>query len=137
MLSVAREAVVAKANPWLAGEGEPVTALQESLRGLVEVGVEHGAVLRAISEAAPADERLERAWRTFMRFWDDAVSARIAAQQASGRIGALDARAVAQALNALDVAVLVQAFGRRPHADPEVVLPTLYRIWFGALYARA
>lgn len=124
----------ALANPWTAGEGDPETALREALWGVVRVGVESGAVLRAVTDAAPHDVRLEQAWRSFMGHWDDVVSARIEAQQAEGRIPPFDARGMAKALNALDAATVIQEFGREPHADPEAVLETLYRIWVGALY---
>jgi len=135
LLGVVKERIRAEANPWLTGEDEP-EALRESLRGVVAVGVELGAVLRAVSEAAPFDQRLQRSWRRFLSYWDDAVTTRIGAQQATGKIDCFDAGAIAKALNALDVAVLVQAFGRKPHADPEAVLDTLHRIWVGAIYAR-
>jgi len=46
------------ANPWISGEGEPVSALRESLEGIVRVSVDHGPVFRAVSEAAPLDDRL-------------------------------------------------------------------------------
>jgi AcrR family transcriptional regulator len=135
-LHVIEERIGSLANPWLAGEGDPLATLRESLRGVVEVGAEHGTVLRAISEAAPYDARLERAWSRFMAHWDDAVGARIAAQQADGLVPAFDARAMANALNALNAAVVIQAFGRGPQADPDTVLDTLHRIWLGSLYAR-
>jgi len=134
LLELVRQAIDAVANPWLSGQGEPRVVLRESLRGLVEVCARHGSLLRAVSEAAPFDERLERAWSRFMRHWDDAVRARIEAQQAEGLVPRCDARALAHALNALDAAVLIQAFGRRPYADPEGVLDTLHRLWHGALY---
>ena len=128
------ERIGAVANPWLAGVGEPEAALRESLRGLVQVGYESGPVLRAVAEAAPTDARLDRAWTAFMAHWDDVVAARIEAQQAAGIIPGFDARAMASALNALDAAVLIKAFGRRPRAEPEQVLETLHRMWAGALY---
>lgn len=131
------EDISAVANPWLAGEGDPIVALRESLRGVVQVGYEDGPVLRAVSEAAPSDARLERAWSAFMAHWDHAVAARIEVQQEQGFVPSLDARSMASALNALDAAVLIQAFGRRPRSKPEVVLETLHRVWVGALYGRA
>ena len=126
------------ANPWIRGEGEPIAALRVSLRGVVQTSVEHGPVLRAVAEAAPLDERLERAWSTFMMRWDDAVEARIKTQIREGLITkSLDARQTANALNALDATVLISKFGRRPQSDPDTVLETLHNIWVGTLYSRA
>lgn len=124
------------ANPWIAGEGEPIAALRDSLRGVVQMSVEHGTILRAVSEAAPLDERLEAAWSAFMGRWDDAVTTRIEAQQQAGLIGPMDPRRTANALNALDAAVLIAEFGRHPQGDPEAVLDALHAIWVGALYGR-
>ena len=124
------------ANPWITGEGEPIAALRKSLGGVVQTCVEHGPIIRAVSEAAPLDKRLERAWAAFMGRWDDAVEARIKAQQRDGLIPRLNARRVARALNALDAAVLIAEFGRRPQGDPRAVLDTIHRIWIGALYGR-
>ena len=122
------------ANPWLAGEGSPLPALRESLAGVVSVRFEYGPVIRAVSEAAPFDKRLERAWAKFMGGFDDAVTMRIEQQQGDGLIRPLEAHAIAVALNRLDAATLIAEFGRRPQGDPETVLNTLYTIWVGTLY---
>lgn len=122
------------ARPWVQGEGEPLAALRKSLRGVVDTCVEHGPVFRAVAEAAPLDERLEEAWSAFMGRWDDAVTTRIQAQQREGLIPRLAARRIANALNALDAAVLIAEFGRRPQGSPRAVLDTLYRIWTATLY---
>jgi AcrR family transcriptional regulator len=125
-------------NPWILGKGEPIAALRTSLGGVVQTCVDHGPLLRAVADAAPLDPRLEVAWSAFMGRWDDEVSARIEAHQEAGLIRAsLDARSMANALNALDAAVLVAEFGRHPQGDAEVVLDTLHAIWVGALYGSA
>ena len=124
------------ASPWISGEGEPIAALRESNRGVVETCVKHGPIIRAIVEAAPLDERLEQAWTSFMERWDDAVEARIVAQQRDGLIPPLDARRIANALNSLDVNLVVAAFGRHPQGDPKEVLETMHRVWSSTLYGR-
>ena len=122
------------ANPWLAGEGEPIAALRESLRGVVETCFAHGPVIRAVSEAAPLDDKLERAWNEFMGRWDDAVEARILVQQEEGLIPAFDARRMAVALNRMDAAVMIAEFGKHSKGNAVEVLATEHRIWVGALY---
>jgi len=128
------DSIGAVGNPWLSGEGEPLEALRESLRGVVNVLAENGPILRAVSEAAPHDERLERAWSAFMGHWDTEVSERIRIQQASGLVAPFDAWSMANALNALNATVFVEAFGRPPRRDPAAVLETLHRIWVGSIY---
>ena len=124
------------ANPWISGEGKPIAALRESNRGVVETCVKHGPIIRAIVEAAPRDERLEQAWKSFMERWDDAVEAQIVAQQRDGLIPPLDARRIANALNSLDVNLVIAAFGRHPQDDPKEVLETMHRVWSSTLYGR-
>ncbi len=127
-----------RANPWINGEGEPIAALRVALDGVIRSCIEHGPIIRAVAEAAPLDERLERAWSNFMKRWDDSVEARIKAQQREGLIAkTLDAKRTANALNALDAAVLISEFGRRPQGDPDATLDTLHNIWVGALYGRS
>jgi AcrR family transcriptional regulator len=136
LLSEIEEIMHQLVSPWIDGEGEPIAALRESNRGVVETCVKHGPVIRAIVEAAPLDERLEQAWTSFMRRWDDVAEARIVAQQRDGLIPPLDARRIASALNSLDVNLVVAAFGRHPQDDPNEVLETMHRVWSSTLYGR-
>ncbi len=125
------------ANPWINGEGEPITALRKSLKGVVQTCVDHGPVFRAVAEAAPLDERLEQAWSAFMGRWDDQVEARIKSQQKDGLISkSLNARRIATALNSLDATLLIAQFGRRPQGNPKTVLDTLHHVWVATLYSQ-
>ena len=124
------------ANPWISGEGEPIAALRKSLRGVVQACVEHGPILRAVAEAAPFDRRLERVWTAYFRRWDEAVAGRIKAQQREGLIPRMNALRTAHALNALDAALMIAEFGRRPQGDPRAALDTLHKIWVGTLYGQ-
>ena len=63
--------------PWFSGEGEPISLLVESLENMVQVCYQRGPILRAVSDAAPMDERLEKAWTKFVKDFDDAVTLRI------------------------------------------------------------
>ena len=122
------------ATPWLVAEGPAGEQLRKSLEGIVAVCRRRGPVLRAISESAPHDARLERAWSGFMDGWDRAVRDRILGGQASGWFQDCDAAMVASALNRMDAAILIEAFGRRDQRDPEAVLETLYFIWSRTLF---
>jgi len=121
-------------EPWFAGVGDPVALLRESLAGLVRVGHERGPILRAVTDAAPADERFETAWNQFMEGFDNAVTVRIEADQAQGLIADFDARPVAIALNRLDAYTLIHEFGQLPRGEPQSVLEALARIWVSTLY---
>ena len=56
----------------------------ERLENMVRVCYQRGPILRAVSDAAPMDERLEKSWTQFVKGFDDAVTQRIEQQQAAG-----------------------------------------------------
>lgn len=134
LLDLVKSEVFAATGPWFQGTGDPIILLKESLAGLVEVCYRLGPILRATDDAAASDESLEKAWKEFKKQFDDAVTARIQADQAQGLIPEFDARPVAIALNRLDAYTLIEAFGRQPRHKPEPMLEALIRIWIPTLY---
>ena len=95
---------------------------------------EHGPIIRAVAEATSTSAELEGLWSEFLGGFDRAVETRVRAEQRAGRIGAMDARAMARALNRLDAAHLIDSFGRHPQPDPDQVAQTLTTIWISTLY---
>ncbi len=134
LLGMLQEEIFEAAEPWTAGVGDPVALLGESLAGLVRVGYERGPLVRAVSDAATTDKRLEKAWKQFLGRFDDAACARIEADQEQGLIPEFDPRPVAIALNRLDAFTLIEAFGQRPRSKPEPVRKALGRVWISTLY---
>ncbi len=127
--------VFRETSTWFEGDGEPLEALHTSLTNLVQIAYDRGPILRAVSDAATGDERLEQTWKLTLAEFDDAITARIEQQQQDGLIPRFPARPVAMALNRMDVANLINAFGRRPRSQPQPVLEALFRIWSATLYA--
>ena len=134
LLDMLKDEVFAVTGAWFEGVGDPIVLLNESLSGLVDVCYRFGPVLRATDDAAATDGRLEQAWSQFVNQFDDAVTARIEADQEQGLIANFDARPVAVALNRLDAYTLIDAFGQRPRKQPEPVREALARIWISTLY---
>ena len=134
LLDMLRNEVFGATGSWFTGVGEPIALLNESLAGLVDVCYRLGPILRATDDAAATDKRLEKAWLQFVAQFDDAVTARIEADQEQGLIPDFDARPVAIALNRLDAYALIEAFGQRPRKQPEPVREALTRIWVSTLY---
>lgn len=137
LLEDLEQEILAGAGPWFTGTGDVIALLHESLAELVRVGHERGPILRAVADAAPSDERLDRAWTALLGRFDDAVSARIEADQRLGLIAEFEARPVAIALNRLDAFTLIHAFGTRPRSRPGPVLDAIVRIWISTLYGAA
>ena len=134
LLGMLQGEIFVAAEPWIAGAGDPIALMQEALAGLVDVGYQRGPFLRAITDAASTDARLEKAWVHFLAGFDDAATARIEADQEQGLIPDFEARPVAYALNRLDAYTLLQAFGQHPRKQPEPVREALARIWISTLY---
>ena len=124
------------ANPWFSDDGDPVALLYESLAAEVRICYRHGPFLKAVSDAAGTNARLEDEWNWFLDRFDDAVSERITADQELGLIEAFDPRPVATALNRLDAALYVRAFGHRPRRRPEPVTDAITRVWISTLYGQ-
>jgi len=128
------EEILRVIKPWLKGSGDPVELLEQSLTDFVGVCRRQGPFLQALSDAAPMEERLEKAWVDFLERFDDVVSARIEADQEQGLIPEVEARPVAMALNRANASTVIQAFGRQPGAEAAPVLNALQRIWTATLY---
>ena len=134
LLAMLQEEIFTAVEPWLAGAGDPVALIRETLAGLVDICYQRGPFLRAITDAASTDPRLEKAWLQFLAGFDDAATARIEADQKQGLIPDFEVRPVAFALNRLNAYTLLQAFGQCPRQQPDPVRVALTRIWISTLY---
>lgn len=122
------------ASPWLSDDGDPVALLHESLAAEVRICYRHGPFLKAVSDAAGANARLEDEWNWFLDTFDEAVVERVAADQELGLIEPFDPRVVATALNRNNATLYTLKFGHRPRSRPEPVLDAISRVWISTLY---
>ena len=134
LLTILQDEIFEAAGPWVAGVGDPVVLVNESLAGLVRVCYQQGPIVRAVADAATTDERFEKDWKQFLGQFDDAACARIEADQKQGLIPDFDARPVAIALNRLDAYTIIEAFGQRPRSKPKPIQEALSRVWVSTLY---
>jgi len=134
LLQKLEEEIFTVTSPWFIGEGDPISLLKESLGNMVRVCYQQGPILRAVSDAAPMNERLEKAWTRFVKDFDNAVTQRIEHQQAAGLIKPFDARPVATALNRMDADMVRHHFGRRPRGNQKSVRDAIIRVWVATLY---
>lgn len=134
LLDILQREILKVTHPWLAGEVNDRDGLQESLTGMAKVCHQYGPVLRAVSDAAAGDPRMSESYELFMSEFDEEVTRRIEELQQSGHVKAFEARPVAVALNRMDAATVIHAFGRRPRADIQPVIDASVRIWCSTLY---
>ena len=84
---------------WFSGDGEPTTELAQALGNIGALYREHGAVLRAIVQAAATDDEVAVFWHAILDRFVDATARRIDELRADGgTVVAEDARACAFAL---------------------------------------
>lgn len=134
LLVTLEQEILDGAQPWLLAAGDPVALLNESLSELVRVCYRRGPFLKAVADASTTDKRLEEAWNGFLGRFDDAVSARITADQEAGLVPTFVPRPLAVALNRLDAYTFIQAFGQRPRSQPDPVKEAITRLWISSLY---
>ena len=134
LLTEIQAEIMEGAVPWFEEVGDPIPLLEESLRNLVDICYRKGPILRAVYEATATDEHLEEIWNDFMLRFDHAVTQRIEQHQAQGLIKEFSASPVAFALNRMDAAVLIAAFGCEPRAKPDTIYESISRIWISTLY---
>ena len=134
LLDGVKGGIIEGAQPWLTGDGDPVENLRASLRGLVEIGFQHGTILKAVADAASNDARLELVWESFLSAFDEVVAARITEEQTKGLTPDFDPFPVARALNRMDAALLINQFGQGQKGSKDDTLSALVRIWLSTLY---
>ena len=84
---------------WFSGAGEPTAEVAEALQKIGALYREHGAVLRAIVQAAATDDEVAVFWHAILDRFVDATARRIEALRAEGStVVTEDARASAFAL---------------------------------------
>jgi len=134
LLQMLSEEIFSSSNAWVDGVGDPVALLNEAYEGLTQTCYRYGPFMRAVSDAASADERFEKDWVQFLGAFDDAATTRIEADQAQGLIPPFDARPIAFSLNRVNSSTFIDAFGQRPRSKPKPIQDALARIWISTLY---
>jgi AcrR family transcriptional regulator len=130
---------------WLSGESggdEAKKVLVDALRAGSQTFLEYGPVLRAISDAAGYDARVEQVYRHgLIERLISAVAERISRDVEAGvSPSALDPEQTARALVLMTERYLLDAFGRPEQRascrEREAVFGTLEEIWIRTLYGQ-
>jgi AcrR family transcriptional regulator len=108
--------------------------VRDALRPAVAIYVQHGPLLRAVSEAAAGDERVAEAQAAMRSQFNDLLAEAMQASPHLARHPVADRAETARALNLLNEAYLMDAFGREPRVTPQVALQTLSEIWVALIH---
>jgi AcrR family transcriptional regulator len=108
-------------------DAEDVVA--DAVKRAVAVYRSHGPLLRAVVEAAASDSEVAAGHNAMRRQFDGLVEQ--ALRERGGRFA--DVAETARALNRLNEAYLLDAFGREPRISTETAVQTLTEIWMGVV----
>jgi AcrR family transcriptional regulator len=105
-------------------------SIREALEPAVYTLSRHGPLLRAITEAASHDERIERAYEQMADRFGALIEGYLRMLVEHGRAELADPTQTARALNLMNLSYLLDAFGEsKPKVPPDVALRTLVEIW--------
>ncbi len=108
--------------------GEP-EAVRQAMVLAVAVYRDHGPLLRGIAEAAAGDDTLAAEHLAIRRRFDDLAEQWLRVSATGTGATPADAAQTAHALNLMNEAYLLDAFGREPKVTDEVAVRTLADIW--------
>lgn len=123
-------------EPWFESSQNGEQIAKEALKGVVDLYEVHGPVLRALSDAAPEDPDVERAYAGLVQTFIDRTARHISDEIAAGTMAPLDPYETARALTLMNERYLSVALGREPRTPRDVVIETLVTIWTRTLYRR-
>jgi TetR/AcrR family transcriptional regulator, ethionamide resistance regulator len=112
--------------------GDP-EAIGAAMKLAAEVYLRHGPLLRGVAEAAAGDEQIAAAHREIRRRFDTLAARWLA--DVAGRAAAppADLAQTARALNLMNEAYLLDAFGREPRATADDAARTLTEVWLAVI----
>ena len=104
-------------------------ATRRILQAAVDAYAEHGALLRAVDEAASHDAEIEAAYRGVFEAFTAVMAGQIQEGMDAGRIRPGDAHELARALNLMNANYLLDTLGRDPGFDRQLAVDTLMAVW--------
>ncbi len=126
--------LLAVANRWYESLGGGASVLRDALAGIVGVWEEHGAVLRALADAAADDPDVEDMYAALLQRFVDVTAEHIQLEISVGSLPKIDATEASKALVWMSERYLYHSFGPDRRVPPAKVLETLGTIWARALY---
>lgn len=112
-----------------ARSGDGPGVVRQAIEPAVAVYQRHGPLLRAIAEAAAGDDQIAAGQDAIRRRFDDLVADVLRSMPGIAAHPPPDVAETARALNLLNEAYLLDAFGREPRVSTETAVQTLTEIW--------
>ena len=109
-------------------------AIRSAFVPAVAVYSRHGPLLRAIAEAAAADEEIAAGQRAVRQRFTDLAEAALRGMPDIAADPPADLSETARALNLMNEAYLLEAFGRDARVPAETVVQTLTGIWMAVAH---
>jgi AcrR family transcriptional regulator len=138
ILRAAREAVdELYETQQLLGEariGADSSEVRRAIEPVVAVYERHGPLLRAIAEAAAADEQVSVGHRVVRDRFDALVEQALERVWPPTASRPADLAETARALNHMNESYLIDAFGREPRVPREVAVQTLTEVWDAVIH---
>lgn len=103
--------------------------LREVLAAAVRAFADHGALMRAVDQAAGHDAVIERAHRDVVEGFTAAMAAQLQAAMDEGRVRPGDPHELARALNLMNHRYLLDTVARDPGFEPERAVQALLDVW--------
>ena len=128
----AAEELYAKADSWWHGEGPPEQLVRAALEGILQVYVEHAALLRTAVEVAGYNPEFDKFYKSLLDRFVRATADHLRREEAAGRLRPLDCDVVAEALvwQAERCNYVLIKQGR----SPQELVASLTKVWVHALY---
>jgi AcrR family transcriptional regulator len=126
------QAVFERADTWWHGDGPPEELVRTALQGILQVYVEHAALLRAAFELSSYSEDFEEFYKGLLDRFVHATAEHLRREQAAGRLRPVDCDVVAESL--VWMAERTNHVLIKQGRTPEELVETMTGIWVHALY---
>jgi TetR/AcrR family transcriptional regulator, ethionamide resistance regulator len=115
--------------------GDAHGVVRQAFEAAADVYERHGPLLRCVSEAAAADERVAEGYNAVRRRFDELAEQALHELGGRGPNRAANPAETARALNLMNEIYLTDVFGREPRVSSATVAQTLTEIWDAVIHS--
>jgi TetR/AcrR family transcriptional regulator, ethionamide resistance regulator len=125
------------ADRWFQGGQDGPAEVRSAMEGIVGAFRDHGPVLRALSDAARDDPRVEEVYGGLVQRFVEATAGHIRLEQRRGQVLPGDPDELAKALMWMGERYLLETLGRPSDVEPAAVADIVTTVWTRTLYGPA